>query len=208
MNKILIIEDQNDIAELQKDYLMISEFDVEIENKGLIGLERALNEDFSLLILDLMLEDTDGFKICKEIRKTKDIPIIIVSARSEDIDKIRGLGLGADDYMTKPFSPQELIARVKAHISRFNRLVNSSSDNKNEIKIQGLTIETDSRRVFKFDEEVILTAREFDLLHFLAENPNIVFSKESLFDKIWGYDAYGDISTVAVHIKRIREKSK
>jgi len=205
MDKILIIEDQIDIAELQQDYLNINGFDVKIETDGHAGLELALKEDFDLLILDIMLGDISGFNICKQIRAVKETPIIMVTARSEDIDKIRGLGLGADDYMTKPFSPQELIARVKAHISRYKRLVNTISES-NVIKISGLKIEIESRRVYKFDEEIMLTTREFDLLLFLASHPNIVFSKEQLFEKLWSFDGYGDIRTVAVHIKRVREK--
>lgn len=205
MDKILIIEDQVDIAELQQDYLAINGFEVTIETNGNKGLSLALEEDFSLIILDIMLGDISGFNICKAIRAEKEVPIIMVTARSEDIDKIRGLGLGADDYMTKPFSPQELIARVKAHIQRYKRLVNVSAET-NVIKISNLTIESESRRVYKFDEEINFTAREFDLLIFLASHPNIVFSKESLFEKLWSFDGFGDIRTVAVHIKRVREK--
>ncbi len=205
MDKVLIIEDQIDIAELQRDYLMINGYDVVIESDGSKGLELALNQEFELIILDIMLGDISGFNICKEIRKAKEVPIIMVTARSEDIDKIRGLGLGADDYMTKPFSPQELIARVKAHIMRYKRLVNVSPE-QNVIKISNLTIEADSRRVYKLDEEVNFTTREFDLLTFLAAHPNIVFSKETLFEKLWSFEGYGDIRTVAVHIKRVREK--
>lgn len=205
MDRILIIEDQIDIAELQQDYLTINGFEVTLETDGKKGLALALKEDFNLIILDIMLGDISGFNICKAIRSEKEIPIIMVTARSEDIDKIRGLGLGADDYMTKPFSPQELIARVKAHIQRYKRLVNVSSES-NVIKISNLIIEADSRRVYKFDDEISFTTREFDLLFFLASHPNIVFSKESLFEKLWRFDGFGDIRTVAVHIKRVREK--
>lgn len=206
MNKVLIIEDQIDIAELQKDYLTINGYEVDIHTDGHTGLDAALKIDYDLIILDVMLGDISGFNICKKIRSEKEIPIIMVTARSEDIDKIRGLGLGADDYMTKPFSPQELIARVKAHIMRYKRLIGITNQQLNVIKISGLTIEVDSRRVYLLDEEVIFTAREFDLLLFLASNPNIVFSKESLFEKLWSVDGYGDIRTIAVHIKRVREK--
>lgn len=205
MDRILIIEDQIDIAELQQDYLTINGFEVTLETDGKKGLALALKEDFNLIILDIMLGDISGFNICKAIRSEKEIPIIMVTARSEDIDKIRGLGLGADDYMTKPFNPQELIARVKAHIQRYKRLVNVSSES-NVIKISNLIIEADSRRVYKFDDEINFTTREFDLLFFLASHPNIVFSKESLFEKLWRFDGFGDIRTVAVHIKRVREK--
>jgi len=206
MNKILIIEDQIDIAELQKDYLTINGYEVDIYTDGHEGLQAALKIDYDLIILDIMLGDISGFNICKHIRSKKEIPIIMVTALSEDIDKIRGLGLGADDYMTKPFSPQELIARVKAHIMRYKRLIGITNQQLNVIKISGLTIEADSRRVYHLDEEVIFTTREFDLLLFLASNPNIVFSKESLFEKLWGFEGYGDIRTIAVHIKRVREK--
>lgn len=205
MDKILIIEDQIDIAELQADYLNINGFEVTIETDGSKGLQLALDKDFDLVILDIMLEDISGFNICKSIRQHKETPIIMVTALSDDIDKIRGLGLGADDYMTKPFSPQELIARVKAHIMRYKRLVNIQPDSK-VIKISNLTIEIDSMRVFVLDDEIAFTSREFDLLLFLASNPNIVFSKEQLFEKLWSFEGYGDIRTVAVHIKRIREK--
>jgi len=206
MNKILIIEDQIDIAELQKDYLTINGYEVDIYTDGHEGLQAALKIDYDLIVLDIMLGDISGFNICKHIRSKKEVPIIMVTALSEDIDKIRGLGLGADDYMTKPFSPQELIARVKAHIMRYKRLIGVNNQQLNVIKISGLTIEADSRRVYHLDEEVIFTTREFDLLLFLASNPNIVFSKESLFEKLWGFDGYGDIRTIAVHIKRVREK--
>lgn len=206
MNKILIIEDQIDIAELQKDYLTINGYEVDIYTDGHEGLQAALKIDYDLIILDIMLGDISGFNICKHIRSKKEIPIIMVTALSDDIDKIRGLGLGADDYMTKPFSPQELIARVKAHIMRYKRLIGVTNQQLNVTKISGLTIEADSRRVYLLDEEVIFTTREFDLLLFLASNPNIVFSKESLFEKLWGFDGYGDIRTIAVHIKRVREK--
>jgi len=206
MDKVLIIEDQIEIAELQKDYLTINGYEVDICTDGHKGLESALKLDYNLIILDVMLGDISGFNICKQIRAEKEIPIIMVTARSEDIDKIRGLGLGADDYMTKPFSPQELIARVKAHIMRYKRLIGNTTQQLNVIKVSGLTIEIDSRRVYLFDEEVQFTTREFDLLVFFASNPNIVFSKEKLFEKLWSFDGYGDIRTIAVHVKRLREK--
>ena len=206
MKKILIIEDEISIAELEKDYLELSNFEVEIEENGRKGLERALEEDFDLFILDLMLPDMDGFDICREIRDKKNVPILMVSAKKEDIDKIRGLGLGADDYITKPFSPSELVARVKAHLARYDMLTSPGAARGNEIKIRGIRIDKTARRVWVNDEEKQFTTKEFDLLTFLAENPNRVFSKEELFITIWEMEPEGDIETVTVHIKKIREK--
>ncbi|WML50956.1 response regulator transcription factor [Neobacillus sp. PS3-12] len=206
MKTILIIEDDKSIAELERDYLEIEGFSVDIAFTGQDGLKKALfNEKIDLVLLDLMLPGTDGYQICKEIRTKKDIPILMVSAKKEDIDKIRGLGLGADDYVVKPFSPSELVARVKAHLSRYDRLIGKEIGNE-EIMIRGLRIDQGSRKVFVNNIEVILTAKEFDILTFLALHPNHVFSKEQLFEKIWGIDSLGDISTVTVHIRKIREK--
>lgn len=206
MSKILIIEDEEAIADLEKDYLELSDFEVEIENTGDSGLERAVSGDFDLVILDLMLPGIDGFEVCKKIREEKNIPIIMVSAKKDDIDKIRGLGLGADDYMTKPFSPSELVARVKAHMARYDRLVGSNQKVNDIIEIRGLKIDKTARRVYLDGEEKIFTTKEFDLLTFLAENPNHVYTKEELFREIWDMDSIGDIATVTVHIKKIREK--
>ena len=206
MKKILIIEDEISIAELEKDYLELSNFEVEIEENGRKGLERALEEDFDLFILDLMLPDMDGFDICREIRDKINVPILMVSAKKDDIDKIRGLGLGADDYITKPFSPSELVARVKAHLARYDMLTSPGAARGNEIKIRGIRIDKTARRVWVNDEEKQFTTKEFDLLTFLAENPNRVFSKEELFSTIWEMEPEGDIATVTVHIKKIREK--
>ncbi len=207
MSRILIVEDEEAIAELEKDYLELSGFEVEIEGSGASGLSRALAEDFDLFILDLMLPEVDGYEICRQIRAEKNTPIIMVSAKKDDIDKIRGLGLGADDYMTKPFSPSELVARVKAHLSRYERLVSSAAAPANKIiEIRGLKIDVNARRVWVRDEEKFLTTKEFDLLAFLAGNPNKVFSKEELFREIWDMDAAGESTTVTVHIKKIREK--
>ena len=206
MSRILIIEDEEAIAELEKDYLELSEFEVEIANAGDVGLEKALHEQFDLVVLDLMLPGMDGFEVCRNIREEKDIPIIMVSAKKEDIDKIRGLGLGADDYMTKPFSPSELVARVKAHLARYNRLVGSHSKENDIVEIRGIRIDKTARRVYINGEEKAFTTKEFDLLTFLAENPNHVFTKEELFREIWDMDSIGDIATVTVHIKKIREK--
>ncbi|MCI8566484.1 MAG: response regulator transcription factor [Lachnospiraceae bacterium] len=206
MSKILIIEDEESIAELEKDYLELSGFSVEIENNGDGGLTRALEEKFDLLILDLMLPGVDGFEICKRVRKVKNTPILMVSAKKEDIDKIRGLGLGADDYITKPFSPSELVARVKAHLARYERLIGSGIQENEIIEIRGLKIDKTARRVYINGEEKTFTTKEFDLLTFLAQNPNHVFTKEELFSRIWDMESVGDIATVTVHIKKIREK--
>ena len=206
MSKILIVEDEESIAELEKDYLELSGFEVETEKDGKAGLERVLAEKYDLLILDLMLPGVDGFEICKKAREEKNIPILMVSAKKDDIDKIRGLGMGADDYMTKPFSPSELVARVKAHISRYERLVGSTALKNDVIEIRGLKIDKTDRRVYVDNEEKVFTNKEFDILCFLASNPNKVFSKDELFSKIWNMDSIGDIATVTVHIKKIREK--
>ena len=206
MSKILVIEDEEAIADLEKDYLELSGFEVEIEERGDTGLTKALKEDFDLIILDLMLPGVDGFEICKKIREEKDIPVIMVSAKKDDIDKIRGLGLGADDYMTKPFSPSELVARVKAHLARYERLVRSGIQENEIIEIRGIKIDKAARRVWVNGEEKAFTSKEFDLLTFLAQNPNHVFTKEELFSKIWDMESIGDIATVTVHIKKIREK--
>ena len=206
MSRILIVEDEESIAELEKDYLELSGFEVEIENNGRVGLERALQEEFDLFILDLMLPGVDGFEICKKIRESKNTPIIMVYAKKDDIDKIRGLGLGADDYITKPFSPSEMVARVKAHLSRYERLIGSGMPENEVIEIRGLKIDKTARRVYVNGEEKNFTTKEFDLLTFLAQNPNHVFTKEELFNKIWDMESLGDIATVTVHIKKIREK--
>ena len=206
MSRILIIEDEEAIAELEKDYLELSGFEVVISNRGDLGLEKALNEDFDLIILDLMLPEVDGFEICRQVREAKNTPIIMVSAKKDDIDKIRGLGLGADDYMTKPFSPSELVARVKAHMDRYNRLIGSTVQKNDTIEIRGIKIDKTARRVWVNGEETTFTTKEFDLLTFLAENPNRVFTKEELFREIWDMESVGDIATVTVHIKKIREK--
>lgn len=206
MSKILIIEDEVSIAELEKDYLELSGFEVDMEHSGDTGLDKALKKDFDLIILDLMLPGIDGFEICRKIREQKNIPVLMVSAKKEDIDKIRGLGIGADDYITKPFSPSELVARVKAHLARYERLTGSAVKTNDVIEIRGLKIDKTARRVYVNGEEKAFTTKEFDLLTFLAENPNHVFKKEELFNKIWDMESLGDIATVTVHIKKIREK--
>ncbi len=205
--RVLIVEDDINTAELESDFLHIEGFDVDVAHDGNTGLEMALKNEYALIILDILLPGYDGFHICKEIRLSKDVPIIFVSAKTDDVDKIRGLRLGADDYMTKPFSPQELVARVKAHINRYDRLVAKEPVKKADfISMRSLKIMKNSRRVYVDGREVSLPVKEYELLLFLAENPNIVFSKERLFDRIWGMDAMGDVSTVTVHIQRIREK--
>ncbi|PHS35578.1 MAG: DNA-binding response regulator [Alkaliphilus sp.] len=207
MKKILIIEDEKSIAELQRDYLEINGFEVEIASDGKAGLDLAIDNEYDLIILDLMLPGIDGFSICKEVRKHKDISIMMVSAKVEDIDKIRGLGIGADDYMTKPFSPQELVARVKSHIKRYERLTSKKNSSEDEfVEIGDLRIELKSRRIYLKEKEVILTNKEFDVLLLLAENPNVVFSKDHMFERVWGYESFSETSTVAVHIRRVREK--
>lgn len=205
--KVLIVEDDPSIANLQKDYLEINDIEVVIANSGSEGLDIALNNEFDLIILDIMLPGIDGFEICRTIRESIKTPIMMVSARKDDIDKIRGLGLGADDYMIKPFSPNELVARVKAHINRFRSI--SSSEENEIIELEELLIDKTAHRVFVNDEEISFTHKEFKLLSYLAERPNRVWSKEELFERIWDFDALDtDVSTVVVHVKRIREKLK
>jgi len=207
MERILIVEDDQSIAEVEKDYLEINGFEVDIEYTGTGGLKRAMEDDYDLIILDLMLPGVDGFGICKEIRKSKDVPLIMISARGDDIDKVRGLGLGLDDYMTKPFSPNELVARVKAHIKRYQKLKGSDSlSSESVIRIRGLEINPKTHQVFINEKEVALTVKEFELLQLLASNPNRVFSKEEIFQKVWGFEADQDIPTITVHVRRIREK--
>lgn len=208
MKKILIVEDDQSIAELQRDYLEMSGFSVEICNDGKTGLRNIENGDYDLLILDIMLPGMDGLEILRRIRDTQDIPVLLVSAKKEEIDKIRGLGLGADDYLTKPFSPSELVARVKAHIAKYERLKNRYGNGNREAiqTIRGLEVQRDSRRVFVDGREVNLAQKEFDLLLFLFQNPNRVFGRDELFERIWGLDSLGDVATVTVHIARIRDK--
>jgi DNA-binding response regulator resD len=206
MSRLLIVEDEESIADLEKDYLELSGFEVDIENDGDAGLKAALHRDYNLIILDVMLPGKDGFEICKQVRKEKNTPIILVSAKKEDIDKIRGLGLGADDYITKPFSPSELVARVKAHMARYERLLGTTTVPNEVIEIRGIKIDITARSVWVNGKEKNFTAKEFDLLVFLAKHPNRVFSKEDLFREIWDMESIGDIATVTVHIKKIREK--
>ncbi|MGK0466712.1 response regulator transcription factor [Clostridium sp.] len=208
MKKILIVEDDLSIAELEKDYLELEGFEVKICNNGVDGLNALKTKAFDLLILDVMLPKIDGYTILRSLQEEKDIPVLLVSAKKEDIDKIKGLSLGADDYITKPFNPSELVARVKSHIRNYERIKNKfiTTVKNNTIIIRGLEIKKDFRQVFINGVEVNLTQKEFEILIYLAENPNRVFSKDELFEKIWGYDALSDTATVTVHIARVREK--
>jgi DNA-binding response OmpR family regulator len=205
LKKILIIEDDSAIAAIERDYLEIEQFQVEIAADGVNGLEKALNGGFDLILLDLMLPGIDGFTVCRKLRKTLDIPILMITARREDIDKIRGLGLGADDYIEKPFSPGVLVARVKAHLAQYERLKQSDKP-KPEIRMGAVRVNTDTRRVYVDEEEKDLKNKEYELLLFLMINVDVVFNRETLYEKIWGMDAMGDNATVAVHINRLREK--
>lgn len=205
MKRILIIEDDLDIAELERDYLQLNGFKSEIVQDGLQGLKKAVSGLYDVVVVDLMLPNKDGYEIIREVRKKLEIPVLVVSAKGEEIDKIRGLDIGADDYLTKPFSPAELVARIKSHIRRYERLKGPTLASE-LLQYKGLEINTASHKVFVNDKEVQLTAKEYDLLVFLAANPNIVFTKEHLFDTLWGSEYCGDTATVAVHIQKIRKK--
>ncbi|WP_088810587.1 MULTISPECIES: response regulator transcription factor [Listeria] len=205
MKRVLLVEDDQNIADLERDYLEINQFAVTTRYDGESGLTEGLEGDYDLIILDVMLPKLSGFDVCKLLREKIETPILMVSAKKEDIDKIRALGLGADDYITKPFSPSELVARVKAHLARFDRLT-SRKESADQIVIRDIELDGRSHKVYVSGEEVTFTTKEFELLKFLMQNVNQVFNKEALFEKIWGFDAFGDTSTVVVHIKRIREK--
>ncbi len=207
MKKILIVEDDISIGEVERDYLEISGFEVTVLNDGLLGYQEAVKTDYDLVILDVMLPNMDGFNISRELRKQKDMPIIMVTAKTEEIDKIRGLGLGIDDYITKPFSPNELVARVKAHISRYELLKTSNDDDSNSIiEARNIIININMRQVFVNDHEIDLTAKEYDLLLLLISTPNKVFTKDEIFEKVWGFNSERDIPTITVHIRKLREK--
>lgn len=210
MKKILIIEDDLNIQGIEKDYLEANSFSVSTAADGETGLKMALSGDFDLILLDIMLPKMDGLEVCRKIRHEKDIPILLVSAKKEDLDKIKGLGFGADDYIVKPFSPGELVARVIAHISRYNRLTAKEKKNTDDkdITIGALKLEKASRRAYINDTEIVLTNKEFDLIYFLAKSPDTVFTKEELFNEIWNYDSIGETSTITVHVNRIRDKIK
>ena len=204
--RILIIEDDESIRRLETDYLEANGFSVDCADDGTKGLDMALSGDYNLILLDIMLPGISGLEICKRVRKVSNIPILLVSAKKDDLDKIKGLGFGADDYIVKPFSPSELTARVIAHISRYERLTSSQEEKSKLIEIDSLTIDVNSRRVYVNGEEIVFTNKEFDLLTCLAEQPDRIFSKDELFEKIWKYDSMGETSTVTVHVNRIRDK--
>ena len=206
MQKILVVEDDADIAAIERDYLELNNFQVEIAGDGITGLELGLHGTFDLILLDLMLPGMDGFAVCRRLREETDIPILMVTARREDIDKIRGLGFGADDYIEKPFSPSVLVARVRAHLAQYERLTDGQKKANPELRAGGLRLNTVTRRVFVNDQEAELKNREYALLQFLMLHPDMVLSREELYEKIWGLEAMGDNATVAVHINRIREK--
>lgn len=206
MKRILIIEDDESIAAIERDYLAVHDFEVEIAENGTEGIAMGRTGNYDLILLDLMLPGVDGFTVCRKLRETLDIPILMVTARQEDIDKIKGLGLGADDYITKPFSPNVLVARIKANLAQYDRLKHTSEQDRSQIQMGSILLLRDSRRVFVDGVEVELKNREYELLLFLMLNADVVFSKEALYERIWGYDAMGDNATVAVHINRLREK--
>ena len=207
MSRILIIEDEREIAELERDYLVKGGYDVDIEVDGDEGLKLALERQYDFYIIDVMLPGVSGFDICRSIREQKDTPIIIVTAKKEDRDKITGLGLGADDYITKPFSPKELVARVDAHLARYQRLTSAPHGEEHRvIEVRGLKIDKDSHQVFVNGEEKSLTVKEYELLLYLVEQTGRAVSREELFRKIWDEDGYGDIATVTVHVKKLRSK--
>lgn len=206
MTRILIVEDDEAIAQLESDYLQAQGYVTEVATDGKNGLEKALTTDYSLMILDIMLPGMDGFEVLQKVRDERNVPILLVTARKDDVDKIRGLGLGADDYITKPFSPSELAARVKAHINRYDRLISTAGPDSDIINIRGLKLDRTTRKLYVNGEEIKLTAREYDLLEFLMTHPNKVYSKQELFEQIWNSDSIGDIATVTVHIKKLREK--
>lgn len=205
MKDILIIEDDINIAELERDYLKLNGYKADVVHDGAQGMLKAVSGLYDVIIVDLMLPNKNGYEIIKEVRKKLEIPVIVVSAKSEDIDKIRGLDYGADDYLTKPFSPAELVARIKSHIKRYERLKGNNASNE-VIVHRGVEINTGAHKVFVNGKEVQMTTKEYELLFFLASNPNIVFSKEQLFDSIWSDEYCGDTATVPVHIQKIRKK--
>lgn len=206
MKHILIIDGDAVSTELERDYLEINSYRVTIEESGVSGFQRALEDDVDLVIAELNLDGLNGFELCRELRNRRDIPIIIVSSKGEEIDKVRALGVGADDYVTKPFSPNELVARVKAHLSFYGRLIKKSQNENECIVFSNIRIDKTARRVYVDEKETMFTTKEFDLLSFLASHPNRVYSKEELFREVWGMNSVGDVATVTVHIKKIRQK--
>ncbi|MGN1443627.1 MAG: response regulator transcription factor [Acutalibacteraceae bacterium] len=206
MSKILIVEDDSDIAEVERDYLELSGYSVDITPNGIDAIESEKKNHYSLILLDLMLPGLDGFSVCKKLREMTDIPILMVTARKEDVDKIRGLGLGADDYIEKPFSPSVLVARVKANLSQYERLKKTGTQKQTVFTVGDFTVNASTRRVYVKGKEIPLKNMEYELLYFLMTNADIVFDRETLYERIWGMDAMGDNATVAVHINRLREK--
>ena len=204
--KIMIVDDDNNIAELISLYLTKECFECKIVNDGEEALSVFPSFQPNLILLDLMLPGMDGYQVCAEVRKTSKVPIIMLTAKGETFDKVLGLELGADDYIVKPFDAKELVARVKAHLSRYERLIGSNVEENDVIEIRGLKIDTTARRVWVNGEEKAFTTKEFDLLTFLAGHPNHVYTKDELFSEIWDMESIGDIATVTVHIKKIREK--
>lgn len=208
MSNILIIEDDENILELEKDYIEASDMQAVGTTDGRKGLELALSENFDLILLDVMLPNINGFEICKKIREVKNTPVIFVTAKRDEIDKISGLGYGADDYIVKPFSPGELVARVKAHISRYKMLTNQNEQQSNVLVRDNIKLYKDTGEAFVGDKEITLTKKEFEVLYILASHPNTIYSKSELFESVWGYDSLGDTSTLTVHINRLRDKIK
>ena len=206
MKKILIIEDDPQIAKIERDYLAVNDFDSDIAATGDEGIALALTNKYDLILLDLMLPGINGFDVCRKLRETLDIPIIMVTAKQEDIDTIKGLNMGADDYITKPFSPNVLVARVKSGLARYQRLKQTGGEKALEFTVGNIRILNNSRRVFVNDSEVDIKNKEYELLMFLVTNKDMVFSRETLYERIWGLEALGDNATVAVHINRLREK--
>lgn len=207
MKKILIIEDDETIGEVERDYLEMAGFEVVLIQNGKEGLHEAIISTYDLYIIDVMLPEINGLEIVKKLRQTIDKPIILVTAKCEEADKIRGFSLGIDDYVTKPFSPAELVARTKAHIHRYDTLKQLPTDNKEvHIEIRGLLINIAHRQVFMNGHIIDLTPKEYDILVLLSSTPNKVFTKEEIFQKIWGFNSNHDIPTLTVHIRKLREK--
>ena len=203
---ILLVEDEKEIVELVRDYLVMEGFRVIIAYDGEDGLKQFIDQQPTLAVLDLMLPKLDGMELCRKIRVQSTIPIVMMTAKKSETDKIIGLGIGADDYITKPFSPGELVARIKAHIRRYKHFVVPPSEQKEVLTFKHLVLDIKEYSVLAFGEPVELSAREFKLLHTLANHRGQVFSKEQLFDKLWGYNHMGDFNTLTVYIRKIREK--
>lgn len=206
MEKILIIEDDKDIAEIESDYLRLEGFSVDIASDGVKGLDLELKNRYSLILLDLMLPGTDGFAICEKLRNVTDVPILIVTALKADVDKIKGLGVGADDYIEKPFSPSELVARVKANISQYKRLKDGGIEKDSVLEAGSVKLNRTTRRVDTGTKKLDLKNKEYELLLYLMMNADKVISRNTLYENIWGMDSIGDEATVTVHINRLREK--